>query len=560
MKIQYRTSADVLVIGMGAAGIKASIRACEKGADVLMIGKCAFGRTGATFYPGTPGWGMQAVLHEGDTEEHFLEEILDAGAGAADPELARILAYGATPAFREMEGYGLEFAKDENGKYRAVIPCFGKRVRGAGVYDMNVIRRIMWRQLMAHGVRVRSQVSAVALVKKDGVVCGVIVADEMNDLAFIAAKSVVLATGGACGIYEYSLATPDETGDGYALALDVGARLVNIEFIQFIPGLTWPVKKKLFQEKNLATIPKFTNRLGEDVVRKYLPEKYTVEECLIERAKHGPFTTQDISFFVDIGLYEEHRNGNCMPSGGVHVQYDPKILKSKDWNITHWLEWMNSLGVDPVREGFDMVPHAQCFNGGIAIDRDAATGVPGLFAAGENAGGPHGADRLGGAAIAATQVFGGIAGNSAAEYAKHAGVPDVSDAELCEVLEKKFSRCWGDVEAIQDKMAKIRGIMWENGAIVRSEERLNQGLAGVAALEAETVPGKHYETGEEIRSASELYSYFALSKALLGVMRERRESRGPHYRSDHPAQVDSFRGRISVGLNDGELNYEFKWS
>ena len=99
MKIEYRLKTDVLVVGMGGAGIRAAIESARGGADTVLLGKAAFGRTGATFYPGTNGWGVQAVLFEGDSEEHFLEEILDAGAGGADPKLARVLAYGATERF-----------------------------------------------------------------------------------------------------------------------------------------------------------------------------------------------------------------------------------------------------------------------------------------------------------------------------------------------------------------------------------------------------------------------------------------------------------------------------
>ena len=144
MKISYRTETDVLVIGSGGAGIKAAIKAAESGAGILLVSKQAFGRTGATFYPGTPGWGMQAVIHEGDSEDYFLEEILEAGAGTADPALARILADQSTAAFHELESYGLRFGQYEDGRYKGVIPCFGKRLRGSSTLGIDKIRRAMW--------------------------------------------------------------------------------------------------------------------------------------------------------------------------------------------------------------------------------------------------------------------------------------------------------------------------------------------------------------------------------------------------------------------------------
>ncbi|MDW7656553.1 MAG: FAD-binding protein [Bacillota bacterium] len=549
MKIQYKTQTDVLVIGSGGAGIKAAIKAAEAGVSVLLVSKHAFGRTGATFYPGTPGWGMQAVIHEGDSEAFFLEEILEAGAGMADPKLARILAEQSTAAFRELESYGLQFGKHEDGRYKGVIPCFGKRLRGSSTLGIDKIRRAMWLQLGKHDVTLRSGISVVALVKKEDQVCGAIAADEQNELFHIEAKAVVLATGGGCGIYRHALATPDETGDGYALALDAGASLVNIEFIQFIPGLVWPVQKKLFQEKNLDTLPQITNRLGENVVRKYLPPAYTVEQCLVERAKHGPFTTNDISFYVDVGMYEEAIAGNALPSGGIHVQYDRRVLTDDRWFIKSWLDWMHGMSVRPVEEGFDMIPHAQCFNGGIAIDEQACTGIVGLYAAGEVAGGPHGADRLGGAAIAATQVFGAIAGRESAAFAgsqaKHLAV---DDSELDRIMEQRFAGQSDGIGVVDvdEAMREIRDTMWRCGAIVRSEERCLDGLSRVAAVAHSFSPIRQFESGTTIRRVIGLHSSIRLAWSLLTVMKERRESRGPHYRQDYPKPLDVFNCRLSL--------------
>jgi len=558
MKIQYRTSADVLIVGMGGAGIRAAIEAADKGAQVLMVGKYSFGRTGATFYPGTPGWGMQAVIHPGDTEEYFLEEILEAGAGAADEELAGILAHEATDRFRDLESYGIRFEQYEDGRYKGVIPCFGKRLRGSSTLGIDKIRKALWRQLMKRDVHIRRGISVIHLVKKDGAVVGAVALDEQNELFFIRAKAVILATGGACGIYKYSLATPDETGDGYILGLDAGASLVNMEFIQFIPGLTWPVKKLLFQEKNLNTIPKVTNRLGEDVLKKYLPAGIDPVECMIERAKHGPFTTADISSAFDIGLYEEERKGNANPGGGCHMTYDRSVLTDERFGIPGWLSWMESRGVHPVEEGFDMVPHAQCFNGGIHIDTHAGTGIPGLYAAGETAGGAHGADRLGGAAIAATQVFGALAGRSAAEYAGQTAFKEIEDEEIEAELHEKFGDPKGELLDIPAAMEEVRTIMWECGAVVRSEERCGEGLARLEALKERFSPALHFREGADIRRVNELYSYIHLGTTLLAIMKERKESRGPHYRSDYPVIDKSFDGVMLVKKEKGQYRFSIK--
>lgn len=546
-KIEYGTETDVLIIGSGGAGIKAAIKAAEQGAQVLLVGKFTFGRTGATFYPGTPGWGMQAVIHEGDTVDTFYEEILEAGAGMADPLLARILAEKSTEAFHELESYGLQFERHEDGRYKGVIPCFGKRLRGSSTLGMDRIRKALWLQVQKRAVLLRQRVSVIALIKKDDRICGAVALDEQDELFYIAAKAIVLATGGACDLYQYALATPDETGDGYAMALQIGASLINIEFIQFIPGLVWPVKKKLFQEKNLDTLPVFTNRFGEDVIRKYLPSTYTVEQCLTERAKHGPFTTSDVSFYVDVALYEEAIRGHTLPSGGIHVQYGKQVLADDRWFIKNWLSWMQNMGVKPVEEGFDIIPHAQCFNGGIAIDEKTNTGIAGLYAAGEAAGGAHGADRLGGAAIAATQVFGSIAGAESAIFAaQQKTIVPLSDRDLKKALEEQFDRAGGGLINIQEAMAEVRRIMWQCGAIVRSEDRCKEGLARIAAIESAFNPIRHYENRTAIRHVAALNSMILTSKAILTAIQERRESRGPHYREDYPFPQQAYENRIRL--------------
>ena len=309
MDISYSIDTQVLVIGSGGGGIKASLEAAGRGADVLLVSEQTFGTSGSTFYPGVPGWGMCCVLFEGDSEEKYLQDILEAGQGAADPKLSRIIAGEATKRFRELEGYGLEFNKTKDGEYASVIPCFGKTKRGCATYGLDKIRKAMWKQLMQSGVKVRQHVTAVCLVIKDGACCGAVVIDETNSLCFIRAKATVLATGGACGLYKYSLATKEQTGDGYLMALEAGARLINLEFIQFIPGITKPVSKTLFQEKNLDTFPKITNKDGREFLYDYLPDDVSMEQCLTERAKHGPFTNVDCSRYMDIAMVEEWRAG-----------------------------------------------------------------------------------------------------------------------------------------------------------------------------------------------------------------------------------------------------------
>ncbi len=544
MDVHYRVQTDVLVVGQGGAGIKAAIKAAEEGVDVLMVGPHAFGRTGATFYPGTPGWGMQAIVQPGDQVDYFYQEILEAGAGMADPACARVLAQNCTQAFRDLEAYGVRFEQDADGRYLSVIPCFGKRLRGGSARGMDQIRRALWLRLKQVGVRLQSGVLVVALLQQGGQVCGALALDEQDELFVIESGAVVLATGGACSLYRYALATAETTGIGQMLALEAGASLINLEFIQFIPGLVWPVAKLLFQEKNLDTLPTMTNGLGQAVLQAYLPPNLSARDCLVQRAKHGPFTTADSGFYFDIALYEEIRKGQACPGGGIRLQYDPAVLTDPRWEISSWLTWMKERGVDPVDQGFELVPHAQCFNGGVRIDPQASCGVPGLYAAGEVSGGPHGADRLGGAAIAATQVFGALAGSNSARFSRTASRPRVADSQVRQLLDTRLSRWTGnrpDGPSVRDRVSDL---LWQHAAIVRSQSRSQAGLDQLQVLGCPLDPDAFRKQPAGRKAAIHDELALGLSDLLLQAILERDGSCGPHYRQDDPKTGDQSQGPL----------------
>ena len=172
----------------------------------------------------------------------------------------------------------------------------------------------------------------------------------------------------------------------------------------------------------------------------------------------------------------------------------PKETMNDIRNTTKkWLKWMTDRGLDVVNEGIDMIPHAQGFNGGIYIDENAGTGVEGLFAAGETAGGPHGADRMGGAAITATQVFGRQAGNSAARYALANKAADVSADDALEYTKKLLDSGSGGIVNIEDAVRQIRDIMWDCGAIVRTHERCVQGIDDIESISIEFNPDHSFK-------------------------------------------------------------------
>lgn len=555
MKISYVCSCDFLVIGAGGAGIKAAIKAAEAGADVLLVNKFKVGCSGSTFYPRLQSWGMNAITNPqlGDSEEVFYQEILEGAQGAVDPEVARTLVEQCTPISLELKrDYGLEYEIDpQTGRYASVIPCFGRIERSVST-SMASFKQAMWQHMMRAGVRIRTQINIVHLVIHNGRCCGALGFDERDELVYFRAKAVFLGTGGASAIYKYSLATPDQTGDGYIMALDAGAELMNIEFIQFIPGLTWPVKKFLFQEKPLDTFPVIQNRDGEDVLAPYLPANVTREACLLERAKHAPYSTIGEGKYLDIAMYEQWRAGKAFDDGGFLIRYDPSILNDQRHYIKSALQWLNMYGMDPVKDGIHIVPHAQCFNGGVRINAKAETSIPGLYAGGESAGGPHGADRMGGNALAGSQVFGGIAGVNAAQYVKNQVFEDIPEQELIDSLMASFNAGTGKLGDINACIQEIREVMWMDAAIAREHDRCANALQRINAVADTFDASAHFEKHANIRGALGLHSYIELSRAMLAVMDFRKDSRGPHYRLDYPTANADYHGFITIGRSGAD--------
>lgn len=554
MELSYICDTDVLVVGGGAAGIRAAIAARRKRASVLLCSKVKIGCGGSTFYPGMESIGYSAITHPeaGDSEEQFYHEILQAASGAADPALARVLAWESTPRFRQLEESGVAFRRAEDGGYLSVVPCFGQLPRGANA-PVASYRDALWRQLMASGASVRAGVTMLALVTQGEVCCGAVGLDELGKLAYFRAKATILATGGASSLYQYSLSTPVQTGDGYVMAYDCGARLVNLEFIQFGLGLTWPIPKMDFWSKSLLTCPTITNRFGEEFLPRYLPRHLSVGDCLTARVHDDPFSTTNGGHYLDIALFEEARKGNAMPSGGLHLRFDKaSLLQDRQPYTKLWLQQMEQAHIDLFEEGIDVLPHAFAFNGGIYINPDAGTGIPGLFAAGETAGGPHGANRLGGNAMAATQVFGQLAGENAAGFALASPRSHLTSEELTLQLQEKFDR-GGGIVGVSAMLAEVRAIMWRCGSLVREESRCEEGLEQLERLSRSFSLWRHLRDNVDVRGAASLYSCLTLSRLLLELIRYRRESRGPHCRLDYPRPNREYQGFLSAQKQDGQL-------
>lgn len=514
---------QILVIGAGGAGIRAAVTAADKGKDVLLINETEVGDSGSTFYPLSYEWGMLFAEDEEDAEI-FYQEIVSASGECMNKKLARNLAYDSREAYLQMCEEGISFVPMNK---IGIVGCFGKKSRGAFGCDREEIIRAQKRALSKrNNIKIRSDLSVVSLLIQNKICYGAAAIDKEGSLQVIYAKAVVMACGGGEGLYEFGASYGNLNGGGYAMAARHGARLVNLEFIQFVHGSVRPVRGINYYPFSYDELPEVYNARMEKCLQNYLPPDVSEEECLLAHAKHGPFSTDSKGKYLEYAMVGEYQKGAGV---GLLVIPDKEIVHKERYRL--WNEFLKKYSLDAA-SGMLLFPFAQGFNGGIMLHDDLTTDIKGLFACGESAGGCHGPNRMGGLCILATQVFGKAAGKAAADFSDSVQ-PERPDAEECEsLLQREFGQ--EKTETLRDPvdlMKKIRHVMQTYACLHRSEEGLSEALKEIEEIYIQ--PLEHL--GEE--SAA---SYFRVKNAadaarlILYSMILRKESRGCHDRIDYP--------------------------
>jgi len=290
---------DVLVVGGGGAGIRAALEAAKSGKSIILATQTKLGNSGSTFYKNSPEWGIMFAHDENDVED-FYNEILNAADGCVNKNLVYLLAKHSKECFQEIEQYGLHFTSLSD---LGVVTCFGKKTRGALLDDLGEAIDILTAQIKKHdNILLLEDVSICELIVKDGVMNGALGFASDGSFMVFSSPVVILACGGAENLYEYTYASGKLNGSSYAMAARHGARIVNLEFIQFINATVSPVKGLNYYQYVFATLPEIVNQKGEAFLENYLPEGCTVNECLTLRGSHGPFTTADNSRYFDLSI------------------------------------------------------------------------------------------------------------------------------------------------------------------------------------------------------------------------------------------------------------------
>ena len=498
----HKINTDVLVIGAGAAGIRAALAASETGVDVLVVTKGAVAKSGSTFSPISKGWGMQALIGNERTEktlEIFYNEIVRVGLGKCDPKLVRILVEESGPRFDDLLSYGIRFKRDTQSNFIRVRGCFSNIERAFVTEDFQNLKQTFSAMLKASNINI-IQGHAVDLITDDNTCWGAWILKEDENVLQINAKATIISTGGGAGIFKDHLVSDEETGDGYALAHRAGANLANLEFIQFMLGLKAGNSRMFLPLSKLLKPHGICDSRGNDLTIKHIPDPEKRSIVINKRQRHFPFSCRDTSCLLDIAVAQEQRLGKK-----VYCKPETKEIKAK------------------------VIHYAHAFNGGLVINDKAETTVSGLFAAGEVAAGPHGADRIGGCMMTATQVFGERAGRFAALHTKRIRrIPDTKETpHVIELVENQHTNSQID-DGLVELSKEIRNIFSRNMMTLRDKDGLNTCLHEIKKTE--------YRLDRiEVRNRLD---YFKLKNMLLTMQLiatsalNRKESLGSHYRTD----------------------------
>lgn len=547
--MEQTINTDVLVIGGGGAGLRAAIAAADCGVQVLLVSKRKIGIAGATAYPVAEMAGYNAgdIHIPGDTETHY-QDIMKAAQGMADPKLAAITAANAPATIEKLEKWGVQFEHVEN-NYYIFKSCFSNKprthvIKGHGEPIISALKKQIEKR--KGSIQVWDDVNILKLVKQKDCICGA-VGYRNGNLVKIRSGAVIMATGGCGQGFRRNMNPIDITGDGYAMAYDIGAELINMEFMQIGIGFSWPIVN-IFNGYIWEGKPRLSDREGKDIFEGVLPKEVSVDDVMHEHRKHFPFSSSDCSQYLEIAVQRAIAEGRGTEHGGIPIDLrhmtDEYINSLEDdcgihhmWPIVR--EYMMEKGIDVQNDLTEIALYAHAVNGGIRIDENAMSTVSGLFAAGECAGGPHGADRLGGNMMVTCQIYGEIAGTKAAEYAlQTSGM--VTDDIVFEGMEKHILYKQIDLEAIKSSMKEAAQ---KYLLVDRDEAGLTEYIELVKKLK------KHMElssSGDANPENVNVYHTLEATKLIAESARYRKESRGSHQRRDYPKKRAEFEKPIIV--------------
>jgi succinate dehydrogenase / fumarate reductase flavoprotein subunit len=541
---------DVLVIGAGGAGMYAALEAAKAGAAVVLADRSLIGRGGATVMAQMT---VAAALSEQtpDHWEHHLTDTLAAGRGLCDERLAALLCEDGPHRLREMDGWKVGWAREDGHIKQAQAPGHD-RPRCAYVDFLSTgpaVSRTLRAQLnLSSGIRRIGELVIVDIALRDGVACGATALHlPSGEAVTLAARAVVIATGGLTGLYRRNSASSNMGGDGYALALRAGAELIDMEFVQFFPiGHLAP---RLVGMDPIMWDP-FRYKLGGKLLNAEMRE-FEQDYATPDTRSDGRYVlTRDLATFA---ITREVEAGRGSPAGGAYLSFQHLPEAAIRSAFGPVVDRLAANGIDLTKRPVEVAPIAHYHMGGVRVDDTLRTAVPGLYACGEAVGGANGANRLSGNAITEALVFGASAGRNAARHALQNSSRWSAQAAqpALELLRGAERRDRPNPAAL---VRDLKALMADQVGPFRTEAKLQSALAAIARMKTEIgeVPFSSASAFDPVLvDWLDLRNMLLVAQSVAAPALARTESRGAHQREDHPGLDDSWCVNQIVALSRG---------
>ena len=551
---EERHETDVLIVGGGAAGTMAAFECAQAGVSVIQAtkGRATSGTT--TVARG----GFAAAMAPGDSPELHLQEILKYGGELIDPELARTWVYDIIDVVHDLREWGAEFITDDKGDLDLKMFPSHTYPRALHHHDTtgNMVTKVLSKRLRGDArIGQHPHTAIVDLITEGGRVIGAWGVDYSRGCLMVyAAREVILATGGGSGLFYVNDNPPQVTGDGYVLGFRAGASLLGVEMIDFQAMCCAPEELFGFAPHPTGFINAgaiFLNQEGEAFLKRYFPdtaEKSTRSEVILAMAK-------------------EIHAGRAGLTGGIYMDATRVPMETIQKQIPHVYKTCLSRGIDITKTPLEVAPGSHTWLGGLEIDVNGKTRVPGLWAAGETGGGIHGGNRIGGSALSASLVYGRRAGQAVCAQVRESGrdAPVMYSAAFPRRSAPGWKRSSTREEGPLQKDVRMRCRMLAHEKLgpIRDAGGCRDALDEYARIENEDIPNMRLDNGartsektkgQELESALSVRNLALLGKLLATAALNRNESRGAHFRLDYPETDEadcSFVTRLTLGADGG---------
>ena len=531
--MQEQMEADILIIGGGGAGLMAALHAYRKNPrlNVVVVAKGQIGQSGCTRM--VQG-GYNAVLDPKDSFERHFEDTIRGGGFINNQELAWLLVNQAPRIIAELESLGCFFDRDSLGyifQKAFAGQSFDRTVHRGDLTGIEIMSRLK-ENVLASNMNLLDEHRAVSLLHDTagGIAGALLLNVRTGEFITVAARATLMAAGGGARMYSYAAPSLEKCGDGMALCYWAGCSLQDMEMYQFHPtGLVAGrtiVTGAVLEEGLRGAGGHLLNDMGQRYMERYDPER-------MERS------TRDM---VSRAGYLEIQGGRGTPDGAVFLDVSHLGVGFVEQSFPGMVARCREVGFDLAREPVKVCPTAHFHMGGVRIDEMCRSGLDRLFVAGEDSGGVHGANRLGGNGVAESTVFGAIAGDAMAEFVEDRTLPTVAPRQVDSLVKGAIAPFGtsgsGNIFSIRQE---VESLMWDKGGIVRDGPGLESALASLEELghraEAASVPAVR-QYNQAWQEWLDVRSIITVAQVTCLSALARRESRGSHYRSDYPESND----------------------